>query len=230
MLFSLCTPTMNRADDLKETMPYRIAAANASPPVEIVVLDYNSTDDVDEYMRDLIETAELEPGNRITYRRYTGERHYWHMAHGFNLAILSGSGEYFALLGADAYPDQGYIQAVRTLIRFGAVWGHAKDLCGIIFCKMDEFIAAGGYDERFEFYGPEDREMDARLTRRGAQFGLVPKGLMHVIETPNEKKARNYRIKANKTTMSRMMRRYFHESLVNQTMVANPDGWGKWTP
>jgi len=66
-------------------------------------------------------------------------------------------------------------------------------VCGIIFCKKDEFISAGGYDERIEFYGGEDRDLDSRLVRRGTKFGLVPKGLMSVIRTPNSQKIKNYR-------------------------------------
>ena len=46
MLISLCLPCHNRTHDLKRVMPYLLGAANFSPPVEIVVIDYNSQDDL----------------------------------------------------------------------------------------------------------------------------------------------------------------------------------------
>lgn len=228
MLISICSPCMNRVHDLKKTLPYRLEAANESPPVEIVVLDYNSRDDLRDVMAHFIASAELAPGNRITYKRYTGRETY-HQAHAYNLSILAGSGEYFCLLGADAYPEPGYIQVVRNLIGEGCAWGHAKDLCGFIFCQRQEFIDAGGYDERFEFYGPEDRDLNDRLTRRGGKFGLVPKGLMHVIPTPERDKVANYRVKGNKSQLSRQMAVFYHENAANNVLVANQgQEWGSW--
>ena len=43
---------MNRTYDLKKTLPLTIQAADASPPVEIVVLNYNSKDDLEDYIMD----------------------------------------------------------------------------------------------------------------------------------------------------------------------------------
>ena len=48
---SFCIPCMGRAHDLKKTMPHLIKAAIKSPPVEIVILDYNSKDDLEKYIK-----------------------------------------------------------------------------------------------------------------------------------------------------------------------------------
>ncbi len=225
-LISLCIPVHNRTYDLKKTMPYIIEAANASPPVEIAVLDYNSPDDLARYIE---AVNHVMFGNDVSmiYHKYTGKI-YFHKAHAFNLAILMSHGEYFVLMGSDAYPEVGYVAMLRTLIAQGCQWMHARELCGIVACERKAFIAAGGYDERFEFYGPEDRELDERMMRRGLKFGEVPRGLMHVIETPNEEKVKNYRLELSKREMSHRMHLIYDENKANNVLTANPGGWGKW--
>lgn len=198
-------------------MPHLITAAKASPPVEIVILDYGSTDGLFEYVSGL---------DCVTYHRYDSP--YFHKAHAFNLAILASKGEYFVLLGADAYPHRDYIKTIRELIAQGCIWMRANELCGIVACQREEFINAGGYDERFEFYGPEDRDLDLRLKRRGAKFGLVPSGLMSVIPTSNEDKVKNFRLKLSQRAMSRLMRPIYEENDRNYVLVANQGrSWGR---
>lgn len=217
MLISLCIPIHNRLHDLKQTMPYLITAAQVSPPVEIAVLDYGSTDGLFEYIKSL---------DCVTYHRY--ESPYFHKAHAFNLAILASKGEYFVLLGADAYPHRDYIKVIRELISQDCIWMRANELRGIIACQRKEFINAGGYDERFEFYGPEDRDLDLRLKRRGGKFGLVPNGLMQVIPTSNEDKVKNFRLKLSRREMGKLMRPIYEENKANGVLVANQGmEWGQ---
>ena len=154
MLISLCIPCMNRTYDLRRTLPRMMTAAEASPPTEIAILDYNSSDGLEAYVSQF--------GKAITYTRYTG-RSYYHMAHAWNLASRCSEGEYVVLMGADALLAERYIVALRELIAEGATWIRGRHYKGILCIKRSEFIAAGGYDEQFEFYGGEDKEIEARL-------------------------------------------------------------------
>lgn len=226
-LISIAVPCGNRLHDLKQTLPYLVETANISPPVEIFILDYASTDGLEDYMKKFIPLVELTPGNSISFKRYP-YKDYFHKAHALNLAILSSHGEYFCLLGSDAIPSPNYIKTVRELINDGCIWGHAEDVCGIIFCQREEFIEAGGYDERIEFYGGEDRDLDSRLIRRGSKFGLVPEGLMKVIPTSNNDKIKNYRLPLSKREMTRRTHIILDENNEKGILVANPNGWGKW--
>ena len=70
-VISLCIPAHARTYDLKKTLPHLIAAVNASPPVEIVILDYNSPDDLEEYIGIIKETTQLTDGNVISYVKYS---------------------------------------------------------------------------------------------------------------------------------------------------------------
>jgi hypothetical protein len=100
---------------------------------------------------------------------------------------------------------------------------------GILVCQREEFVAAGGYDERFEFYGAEDKDLEARLTRRGGKFGLMPDGAARVIRTPQEAKLRNYRLPLSKKEMIERAHVILDQNNAAGTMVANVGReWGRW--
>lgn len=226
MLISLCTPCMGRTHDLMEVMDSRIMAALYSPPVEIVVVNYNSRDGLDEYMAGL----DLPDQVRLTYRHYSGREH-WHMAHGFNLAALAGNGQYIWIMGTDLYLSLDAVAHVRELIeKRNDPWLLAMKFKGQIVCRKDIFIEAGGYDERFEFYGQEGEELNERLRRRGHKPGIMSNRVMKVLPTERDDKVKNYRIKAHMTDMSRLMRPIYEQCKRDQVMKANEGkDWGSWS-
>jgi GT2 family glycosyltransferase len=192
-----------------------------SPPGEVSVVDYNSTDGLGEYIESL-DAPEL------VYNRYEGREHY-HIAHAYNLAVLASTGDYVAIMGADAVLAPNYVHELRKLIDSGCIWMRGKHYKGILCCQREEFVAAGGYDERFELYGAEDRDLEARLRRRGGKFGLVPDGLVSVIRTSNKDKVKNYRLNLSKREMSRRNHKILDENNANGVLVANESKeWGSW--
>jgi len=171
----------------------------------------------------------MPEGVTLTYRHYTG-REYWHMAHGFNLAVLASNGEYFWLMGTDVYLTPDAITSARELIEDNySDLMYTPDNNGVILCKKDKFIEAGGYDERFEFYGQEGLELNERLLRRGLKFQYLPAGIVSIISTPDREKTANFRIKRNKTGHSRQMRFIYDQCQKDKVMVANEGKeWGSW--
>lgn len=227
MLISLCIPCHNRTHDLKKIFPYILEAAGKSPPVEVAVVDYNSPDDLYTFMRWMIQSP-LPDGISITYRKYTG-RNYYHMAHARNLAFKLSSGDYVITTSTDLYPKNNFFPLLREMISDGYVWMRDPILKGIIAVKRQEFIDVGGYDERIEFYGSDDRDMDARLTRKGGKFSEWYNGLWDVFETPNEIKVQNYRLQLSKAEMVRSSRKILQENNETSTIVANEGKeWGSW--
>ena len=220
MLISLCIPCHNRAYDLKVTLPISLASANASPPVEIVLVDYNSPDDLSRVVSGMWD-------KRISYYRYTG-RDYYHMAHARNLTIRGAHGDCIVILSADIALAPGYLPYVRKAIKPG-VFLYVKDYRGVIMAERRELIEAGGYDERFEYYGSEDRELHERLERRGLVAQEIPADLLHVIRTPDDVKVKNYREPLSKREMHAKGKAILQESRERMTLVANPEGWGAWT-
>jgi len=227
VLISLCIPCHNRASDLAHTIRNLIRCINNSPPAEIALLDYASTDDTQGIYREHINNR-LAQGNIPTFHRYDGRDHY-HMAHAWNLAVKASSGRYIVIMGADAIPTSQYLVEVRKAIAAGAQWMRGPHYKGIVCVERDLFFRIGGYDERMEWYGCEDRDLEARLWRSGAQFGILPDDLVHTIKTPNSLKVKGYRLKLSKEEMSRRNRRIFEENNRNGVVTVNGEEWGLWT-
>lgn len=219
---------MNRTDDLRKTFPWRVHAAMAHLPVEFVILNYNSGDDLDSFVEYHVRPLCAPTGIRLVYKKFTGRETY-HQAHAYNLAILASTADYFCLMGADTYPIGDYFGEVRRIFDGGADWVEDKRYKGALAMRKSEFIAAGGFDERFEFYGPEDRDLAHRLELRGVEKVVLPPGMIGNFHTPDEVKMQNYRERLTREESSRRMRQIFEENKRNRVLTANPGGWGKWT-
>jgi hypothetical protein len=219
---------MNRTHDLKVVLPSVIDAANESPPVEIVILDYNSQDDLATYMGKVLTRPNLVDGNFITYRKYTGRDHF-HMAHARNLAVLASRGDYIYISCADIKLKPSMVKIIRAELEKGYTWLHHSDrFVGNICISRQEFIDAGGYDERFEFYGKEDKDLLQRLRRRGAPHAQIPDRLT-LIYTPWPEKLRNYRLPLSRKQMSKRSKAIYQENMEAGVLVANEGKeWGQW--
>ena len=224
MIISYCIPCMNRTYDLKKSLPLTIKAANASPPVEIVVINYNSQDDLDDYMD--FAGVRLEGDNLLTYKKYTG-RDTYHMAHAQNLAMLAGSGEYLVNTATDVTLTIDYFSTIRELLAPGDIVWMMSARYGIPVIRKDEFIAAGGHDERLEFYGKTDRDLHSRLHRRGGKFVKYPSDILTVIPTSRAEKFKNYTMKSAHG-MKVLNKQVYEENMRNKVLTVNPDGWGKY--
>lgn len=213
---------------MKKTLPKIVESANASPPVEIVILNYNSDDDLHEYIRDG-SYGKLENGSVLTYYRYIN-RDYYHMAHARNLSVVVSQGEQIVISSTDIIPSAKYFGTVRECLRrLKFAWLYVEGYNGVVILERKEFIAMGGYDERFEFYGPEDRDLADRLRRRYGNGHGLPKGLLTVIKTLNIEKEKNYRLDITKQEMSKRMRPIYDENVRNNILVANAGKkWGSW--
>ena len=237
MIISYCIPVHNRTYDLRETLPGIIRAASNSPPVEVVILDYNSQDDLADYMRLQMglpsgafnDLGAWGNGWSLVYKKYKGRDNY-HMAHARNLSILASSGDWVVSSGSDIILDENYFKVLRTTIEKEQLkWiRHGRRYVGVIWVKRDEFMDAGGYDERFEYYGKEDKDLLARLERRGGAFAVMPDSLLGLIPTPKEEKFKHYRGNMTRQQMGKYAKRIYQENIDNNVLVVNEGGWGKW--
>ena len=228
-LISLCIPCMNRTHDLKIVMPSIITAANAGAPVEIAILDYNSQDDLAEYVANLIHSTPMIGGSTISYHQFRG-RDYYHMAHARNLSVLASRGNYVVISSADIQVKPHFFEAIRKYIeQENPTWLHFKNETGVITVRRSEFIEAGGFDERFEFYGSEDKDLYLRLLRRAGRHVIMPHKLFHSNYTPEFMKLENYRVRLTKAEMDARGKVIYFENIQAGELVANPNGWGSWT-
>lgn len=225
---SLCIPAMNRLEDLIAAMPRMIKAANASPPVEVALLNYNSTDDLEAYVQTLKDYP-LHPLNRIIYSKYTGARKTYHMSHARNLSVIASTGEYVVISSCDILLDENFFTLTREKIEayYPPVISYEREK-GVVCIQRNEFIAAGGFDERFVYYGSEDRDLFDRLVRRtGEPINILSKPF-YAIYTPEHKKLANYGARLNKQRMIEINRAVYLENCAQGVLVANMEGWASW--
>ena len=228
MRISVCIPCMNRTHDLRQVMPSLIVAANVSPPTEIAVLDYNSQDDLGAFILETQQRVKFADGNDLLYRKYTG-RDYYHMAHARNLSILASRGDYVLISSADILMERDYLKMVRKELKKRYVWLHHSDrFVGVTCVERQEFVEAGGFDERFEFYGKEDKDLFARLKRRGALHAQIP-DLLSLIPTPWSEKTKNYRLPLSRQQMSKLSKAIYQGNMREGVLVANAGReWAQW--
>lgn len=197
-----------------------IQSANESPPVEIVIVNYGSKDDLDEYITSVKESKELSVDNKLTYVKYSSD--HYHMAKARNLAAFSSSGDYLMTSSTDISLHIDCIRVIRKTLETNQFeFIYPEHMGGIITCKRSEFMSSGGYDNRFEFYSPEDKDLLARLIRRGCRYREVPGNLVKIIRTDNSDKIKNYRLNISKREMHNRMVKIYDENIRNKVLVVN---------
>jgi predicted glycosyltransferase involved in capsule biosynthesis len=127
--------------------------------------------------------------------------------------------------------DREYFKIVREVLEDeDVVWlcPRPHKIASVLGCSREEFIDAGGFDERFEYYGKEDKDMILRLQRRGKKFAHSPLGLVEAIYTPKAEKYRNIRSGHSRRWVETYSKSIYEENIANEVLVTNKDGWGKW--
>jgi len=166
---SICTTCMGRAHDVKVTLPKNLADNADYANVEFVILDYNSPDDLEDWMRRNMR-EQIESG-RVAYYKTT-EPTCYSMCHSRNVAFLAATGEVVNNVDADNWTGAGFAAYVNRLAnqqpRRAVFAKGRRNLRGRIGFWRDEFIdLLGGYDERFVGRGPDDRDLFNRAVLHG---------------------------------------------------------------
>ena len=166
---SFCTWNLNRADQLRQTLPQNLAMADRfEGEVEFCVLDLGSRDGSRELLADL---SRAEP--RLVYRRLDGMP--VHFARNYNAAHRLASGDVMVTLDADNWIGERFCDTLATLYRhFGdAFVVHAFDgdwfggTCGRLAMSSRLFERVGGYDESFEPVMYQDIDLRNRAVAAG---------------------------------------------------------------
>lgn len=229
MLISYTIPCCKREADLEKALPFVFWAARASPPVEIVLVDYANEFDI--WKGSEIGALQLgDSGSWLEIVRYRGRDHY-HMAHARNLSIKAATGDFIVISSSDICPALDYFQYVRERLDETGADLLIPDLCfvGVIVCRRQALLDAGGYDERFEFYGSEDKDLNMRLRRRGLKSAPYQAcDHLTMFRTLNWDKVKNYRLPITKTEMMQRGKAILVENLKAGVLVANEGHeWGK---
>lgn len=170
MIVSLCTVSRNRAHHYKETILKNIQDNEANGNVEFLILDYNSDDDLEDWIKsNLME--HVESGLLSYYKTF--EPQYFHRSHSRNMAFKLAKGNLICNVDADNFTGPSFVSYLRNEFStandiFVCAGGEydmisCSDIGGRICIHTDSFKAVGGYDEEMSNYGSEDYDLIHRL-------------------------------------------------------------------
>jgi len=166
---SFCTTCKGRLHHLKQTLPINLERNSSYPNTEFVLLDYNSEDGLGDWIKENFQ-SEIASG-KLVYALNPEPVHF-HMAHAKNMVHRLATGDILVNLDADNYLGRDfafYINAVFS--EFDSVFLHPPrnkervigGCGGRIAVSRQDFLQAGGYDERFSGWSHDDKNLVQRL-------------------------------------------------------------------
>jgi hypothetical protein len=165
---SFYTTCMGRLHHLRLTMPANLRAAASYGNVEFVLLNYNSPDGLDDWVRS--ELAPQLDAGVVQYYKTTRPTKY-DSSKAKNTAARLATGEIVCNLDADNWLGHGFAEhlaalfdAPRTIVRAKCPWG---GVYGRIAVFRQDFLALGGHDESFRGYGFDDTDFINRARAAG---------------------------------------------------------------
>lgn len=220
MLVSYTLPCHKREADLMTVLPSVIKAANAAPPVEIVIVDYGC----DPPLPPLIWPLMRDLAEGVTIKTKRVERDHFHMAHARNVGIKTATGDIVVAFLADQFIGPSFFADVRKALRPGIFLKWIETFA----CWRQDLLNVGGFDERFRYYGPEGKELSDRLQRNGIFVERFPASCgVDQIKTPDAKKLQHYGVSLTKAQMHQQGMAIWRENQAASVRVANQGEWGQ---
>ena len=162
MDLSFCITCKGRLHHLKKTLPVNLWICEAyASRVEIVLLDYNSSDGLCEWI----------PRNLVLKVYRTSRPQKFHISHAKNVVHRLASGKFLCNLDADNFLTDGFVRKVLSLKENEITYGKGGSW-GRICITRDAFFALGGYDEAFQGWGMEDKDLVFRA-KEGLGFKCI---------------------------------------------------------
>lgn len=220
---SIFSASMNRLDEVKETLPHNLDLCERYGNCEFVLLDYNSKDKTREWVINNIDSPKLR-----FYR--TEDREYFELTHSFNAVAKLTNGEVITSLPIDNFIHEGFLEYIDNFARISESFVLIKrnKTKGGITMKREDFISLGGYDEQIVGYGAVTYDLYMRAIESGLYFAEHPERY-RTSTNHNHKKNKHYseENKAFKHTNNlNKFRTYCN--LMFGNLVANKDkDWGK---
>lgn len=213
MRIAFVTTCKGRVNHIQQTLPRNLASRGSYPDVVFVLLDYNSQDGLGDYIA-REHSKDLDSGLLVYYRNPEPEK--FRMAHAKNqahrLGMLEGA-DIIVNLDADNWTGEGFPQYVadkfamakedREAIFLGTRGNHRGpgDLVkvktppgcfGRIGVTKEAFRHAGGYDEVFNGWSPDDKDFAARVARLGYSWRQIRPCYLGAIKHGMGLRFRNY--------------------------------------
>lgn len=179
---------MNRLYHLKETLIPNIEANADYENLDIILLDYNSGDDLEAWAKENL--AAYIAAGRLTYYKTFEPSEYSH-SHAKNLVFKLAGNAIVCSINADIFLAKDFAQQVNRYFSEQTdiflipdkVYGENRGIAGTVCVKKDDFLAVGGFDERMLVYGWEDVDFQLRLRKLGrTRIGINSAEMLKCIE------------------------------------------------
>jgi hypothetical protein len=194
---SICITCMGRTHDLKRTLIRNIQHNEDYPNLEFVVLNYNSPDDMHEFMTSPSVLHYIQNG--VIKYAITKSPKFYSSPHSHNIAFRTATGEIVTSVDADNFTGKGFATYLnrlasvcprRALFARGKRWIHGR-----IGMYKNEFEELGGYDEDLQGYGFDDHSLMIRAMNSGCTLMWWARGsgveFADRIWTPRDRVAEN---------------------------------------
>jgi glycosyltransferase involved in cell wall biosynthesis len=190
---SFCTTVMNRLHHLQETLPKNLQDCASSGNVEFVILDYNSTDGLENWMKENSHAF----GSKVVYYKTT-EPTFYNRSHSRNMAFRLATGDVVCNLDADNYAGNGFVEHLTKIfqennnILVAPKDESLSDTFGKISMTKQDFLQVKGYDEAIKGYGFEDNDIKNRLINLGRkEIGFEQTEFLKAISHTEEERVKN---------------------------------------
>lgn len=171
---SLCITCMNRLYQLKHTLIQNILDNIEYPNVEVCLVNYNSGDGLDEFIRSQFSSY---IDNGILRYIYIDEPQSFHCSKAKNLSHYYATGDIICNVDADNFTGKDFAFYINYLFNVHnknsifhfkkhPYWGTA----GRIALTKANFLKIGGYDEDFGPTGHQDFNLIERARKNGLTY------------------------------------------------------------
>jgi Sulfotransferase domain/N-terminal domain of galactosyltransferase len=196
-MIGFCTTCKGRTQHIEETLP---ANLRDNPRARFVLVNYNSPDHLDQFVRTNHMDA-VEEG-RLSVYRFT-EPGPFRMAHAKNLAhrlaMMEGA-TILANIDADNFAGENFDRYLEDGLSDGDgfLWAHMRKgemrrgISGRIAVTAHAFLAVGGYDEMFSTWSPDDKDFNVRLRRLGFEAREIDVQYLNAISHNDKMRFREY--------------------------------------
>ena len=196
---AFCITCMNRLHHLQQTLEKNIRDNYLPNEVEFVLLDYNSQDGLDEWIRQNMQQY-IDIGILIYYK--TLEPVYYFRSHSRNMAFRLANAEILCNLDADNFLGNGFASfMIEEFSKQNSIFytsdDSSHDIFGRICVKQNDFLSIKGYNESLQGYGYEDVDLFDRLIKNGLKrkYFLNPEFYRSVLHSKAERVSNEYMIK-----------------------------------
>ncbi|MBO9702942.1 MAG: glycosyltransferase family 2 protein [Sporocytophaga sp.] len=196
---SICTVCMNRLHHIMQTLPANIENNKDYPEVEFVLLDYNSSDGLEEWVKDNMDIY-LKSGVLKYYR--TEEPAFFDRTHSRNLLFKLATGEIISNVDADNFTGIGYAAYLNEVFSNNndiyvvadtkKRYYFLRNAFGRFACQKKDYLSIGGMDETMKSYGSETIDLYERLSNLGRkEYVIRNTNLLKAISHADEERIEN---------------------------------------